>query len=203
MTRVYKPYPRDKEKEILPRCPWYVEHVSVRLTQVPLRGRTFKEPPCDDVLGDVWSSKPSFSCLFPGCWDVSWRAGLYKALNGGSADLRHHWDCGAFHVTKDRKKTKTSFSAPPVRQLLRSTLFWSVGKPRKNGGLFSVRCSLADSTQAKNGIIEFLECITMPASGLAFNFCPSEWPKRRLIGLLQHEERHVQTGFNMQTTIDL
>lgn len=67
----------------------------------------------------------SFSCLFSGCCDVSRWAGLYKALNNGSLDLRHRRDCGVFHITKDKK----SLSPRPLRQVPSSTLFFSVGKP--------------------------------------------------------------------------
>lgn len=49
-------------------------------------------------------AKPSFSCLFSGRCDVSRWAGLYKALNNGTPDLRHHRDCGVVHITKDKKK---------------------------------------------------------------------------------------------------
>lgn len=137
---VYKPiYPHDKEKKYYPetsdmsslfqpgslkccseRERWKNHHIFQhrRLARVWWRS--------SECLIFCKPAEPSFSCLFSGCCDVSRWASLYKALNNGSLDLRHHRDCGVFHIWKDKKSLSPP---PPLRQQPGSTLFFSVGKP--------------------------------------------------------------------------
>lgn len=102
------------------KCCWEKEHLKSR--HVFQHRRLARVWWCSsECLIFCKPAEPSFSCLFSGCCDVSRWAGLYKAVNNGSLDLRHHRDCGVFHITKDKKK---SLTPPPLRQLPGSTMFF-------------------------------------------------------------------------------
>lgn len=90
-----------------------------------------------------------------------WSRSHYKRQGKKIASELPLWDSCSQHIVFERGQTP----------------------PKKCRGLSSIHCGLAYSTIAKNCIIEFLKCISEPAFGQAFNLCPSDRMKRRLIGL--------------------
>lgn len=108
------------------KCCWEKEHLKSR--HVFQHRRLARVWWCSsECLIFCKPAEPSFSCLFSGCCDVSRWAGLYKAVNNGSLDLRHHRDCGVFHITKDKKKKPQSSSSETAAR--QHNVFFSVGKP--------------------------------------------------------------------------